>query len=1127
MSRVFQSNGKKFEKTQSECDPVLKKSYLNKNDTVNKFLKNYEAIKKPQLNSTSTSVVLNRTSNKYKNEPEYIKDSTGTKPSKVLQSNDNNDSFETFGNIDIHPKEANSFRKLDVWNDNDASFPRTSLLATNNADKDDNDDFKHSLEFFREDAQSTNLNKANDIIDLLKNNVIQFCPVCLKKNITNQTTVFLPHLKNCAAKNKVSTDQLLKAIELQQKQTIERAALGLPAVIQDKSAPKRPIVRKVKTDSNLELAIALSASLRESEMMAKLRETETLLEAGLEKEALSQCKQLEDFGFISSSAAEPNLYKSSSRSKSSRNTILFTRSQEERERIITEKVAIILVETDDQDIKIETKTRTANLKSRFLRKYRDEDATLWTKSHHANDHSNYGCYYVENISSYVSPCKLSVGAKLKHLSQIPCRPISPGKTRITDNSLSELAKLFSSETNKFIISSTNTNFQDVPRISEQNVSLKQPLLSNSKLSRDWKLLVNKRVMSDIMIYVKDEKSIYAHKLVLYTRFRSVLSEIIKETNGDKCTEMLMWMEYAYNAVIIFLEYIYTGELADLKNLTNDEMTDLRNLCSRYSFGEILNQVNLHCAKDYVFNEEIVSEIKEDYKQTVTDSMFQPSENTSKTVPNIGEFKAHSAKLTKGERNLLQLKLELQTQKSVHLNPLVSPEMFDNLEIMSDVNKLVKEVTSDHKSDCIIDNTENESNAGTFLNHQEIVHSNESTINKSVVEEILSNLCTPRQSNITSSPNSFSRMLNFEHISKLSDQGFADLNLEPAAQISYEKRKSYSPLDENKVKKTKIESQAINRNLKIKFESDCNTPVKKHLKSVSKKSPLKELLTLSDSDVSTDSDLPLFALDKSINLNIISDSNEPVLNLEEEEKKQEHKNQNTILNQNSVLEGNDYSKLCSEKQINNHRLSYDKSEIKNMKDNIKQISEISLLEIKNEIVVDDITSPFVSPVWDGFEEANYDLYDNYFPSEFDQFERKPLPLLKSSKVSSPLKSHSVRNKSLQDKFSDSSIPFADSFSIDESALCQLEDGSKMQLNRTKMLETVNITPQNIRKFKCRSKSDNILTPSRSKTEVTPMADYSNMKSTELKIHYYAERIRQIWVKTRFKSKQSKEVTEVYL
>lgn len=659
--------------------------------------------------------------------------------------------------------------------------------------------------------------------------------------------------------------------------------------------------------------------------------------------------------------------------------------------------------------------------------------------------------------------------------------------------------MFSSETNKFIISSTNTNVEDVPRISEQKVSLKQPLLSSSKLSQDWKLLLNKKVMSDITIYVKDEKSIYAHKLVLYTRFRSVLPEIIKETNGDKCTEMLMWMEYAYNAVIIFLEYIYTGELADLKNLTNDEMTDLRNLCSRYSFVEILNQVNLHCTKNHVFNEEVVPEISGDYKQTVTDSMFQSSENTCKAVPNIEEFQAHSAKLTEGERNLLQLQLELQTQKSVHVSPLGSPEMFDNSQIMSDVNEFAKEVTSIQKRDCIIGNIENEYNADTFKNDQEIVNSNECSINKSVVEEILSNLCTPRQSHITSSPNSFSRMLNFEQISKLSDQGFADLNSEPSAQISYEKRKSYSPLDENKVKKTKIANQAINRNLKMKFESDCNSPAKKHLKCVSKKSPLKELLTLSDSDVSTDSDLPLFALDKSINLDISSDSNEPTLNLEEE-KKQEHKNQTTILNQNSFLKGNDYSESCPEKQINIHRLSSDELEVKNLKDNAKQISEISPHEIKNEMVVDDITSPYVSPIWNGFEEANYDLYDNYFPSEYDQFEEKPLPLLESSKVSSPLKSHSVRNKSLQDKLSDSSTPFADSFSIDESALCQLEDGSKMQLNRTKMPETLNITPQNIRKFKCRSKSDNVLTPSRSRTEVTPVADYSNMKSTELKVRF---------------------------
>ena len=65
-------------------------------------------------------------------------------------------------------------------------------------------------------------------------------------------------------------------------------------------------------DSNLQLAMALSASLRESEMMDKMRETETLLEAGLEKEALSQCKKLENFGFVPSL---PNNGSSSSKSK--------------------------------------------------------------------------------------------------------------------------------------------------------------------------------------------------------------------------------------------------------------------------------------------------------------------------------------------------------------------------------------------------------------------------------------------------------------------------------------------------------------------------------------------------------------------------------------------------------------------------------------------------------------------------------------------------------------------------------------------------------------------------------------------------------------------------------------------
>ena len=50
----------------------------------------------------------------------------------------------------------------------------------------------------------------------------------------------------------------------------------------------------------MQLAMALSASLRESEYFTKLKEAETLLEAGLEQEAVVSCRQLEDFGFKTS-----------------------------------------------------------------------------------------------------------------------------------------------------------------------------------------------------------------------------------------------------------------------------------------------------------------------------------------------------------------------------------------------------------------------------------------------------------------------------------------------------------------------------------------------------------------------------------------------------------------------------------------------------------------------------------------------------------------------------------------------------------------------------------------------------------------------------------------------------------
>lgn len=84
----------------------------------------------------------------------------------------------------------------------------------------------------------------HDIVKLLEECVIRQCPICLKKPNFEQTSSIITHLKSCAAKNKISIEQMIKAVQLQQKQLTERLTLGLPISVHEK-APKRNGSKKV------------------------------------------------------------------------------------------------------------------------------------------------------------------------------------------------------------------------------------------------------------------------------------------------------------------------------------------------------------------------------------------------------------------------------------------------------------------------------------------------------------------------------------------------------------------------------------------------------------------------------------------------------------------------------------------------------------------------------------------------------------------------------------------------------------------------------------------------------------------------------------------------------------------
>ncbi len=126
---------------------------------------------------------------------------------------------------------------------------------------------------------------------------------------------------------------------------------------------------------------------------------------------------------------------------------------------------------------------------------------------------------------------------------------------------------------------------------------------DSKMAADWKRLINEKFMSDLIIYTKNERPVYAHKLVFHARCRSILSETIKEERSGKCTEILMWLEYGHESVLAILEYIYTGRAPDTKKLNENQIKDLKSICSRYGYVELKDSIERVTAKDDMFEPE--------------------------------------------------------------------------------------------------------------------------------------------------------------------------------------------------------------------------------------------------------------------------------------------------------------------------------------------------------------------------------------------------------------------------------------------------------------------------------------------------------------------------------------------
>ncbi|XP_053987642.1 uncharacterized protein LOC128881019 isoform X1 [Hylaeus volcanicus] len=494
------------------------------------------------------------------------------------------------------------------------------------------------------------------------------CPLCFK--IFKDLDSRILHMKFCASKNNISTKKLLDAIELQKRQEDERKSLGLLAapIIPDK---KKPVPSRINLnkDSDLELALALSKSLYDAEELDEISEIERLSEIPNQSvlEALESKRSLEKFGFANS---KPISLIKSKRKKYNEVTILQTRSQEERNRILTERIAEILmgdepvtqIQREKNDYSQEIKMKTI-LKSRLLQELYCKEDKIWDKARLTQSRK---CFYVTNLSEYIFPQEKLIEVEeenaIKFTNVCKVDDVELNQNKIEKNK--EENKLFGiSQTDLCLTSKKHKNCKDKQYI--------------DTLVINWGDALNDSSASDIIIFVNNDKYIWAHKLVFYVRCSNILIDVIPNDISQfiGIKERICWLDVSYNIALAFLEFIYCGIIKKYLSIFEDStsFSSLRNLARKYKVEELF--AYLQMKETEIEEPEIQIHDTKDIECGKIDEKSSPDSNILTSIAK----NLHSQEIEINAYIDRSSEREVDCQSKINIIPLcnASPDMFDD------------------------------------------------------------------------------------------------------------------------------------------------------------------------------------------------------------------------------------------------------------------------------------------------------------------------------------------------------------------------------------------------------------------------------------------------------------------
>ena len=257
------------------------------------------------------------------------------------------------------------------------------------------------------------------------------------------------------------------------------------------------------------------------------------------------------------------------------------------------------------------------------------------------------------------------------------------------------------------VSHTEAQFVNEKCENCQNIQFIDTIITN------WGNALNDSSASDIIIFVNNDKHIWAHKLIFYIQCPNILLDITPNNTllFTKIKEKISWIDISYNIALAFLEFIYCGIIKKYLNVLDDliNFTFLRNLARKYKIKELFaflekkeieikqigSQMNSKRDRELIFeekdNSEVINNNIENLIYSIKDSKLVGDEELNKKHldKDMNKSQLTETELKKNicTDELLQEEINYFNDTNVIRNNNISLDLFDDVNDTNQIEKI--------------------------------------------------------------------------------------------------------------------------------------------------------------------------------------------------------------------------------------------------------------------------------------------------------------------------------------------------------------------------------------------------------------------------------------------------------